>query len=101
LKYSLVVIDRLQGGGERLNSAGVESRALMNVDKSLFDGALNEGYITQAQHDMLIGYLENPTETMRDFLKAHLEFIEESLQSDPKTAERARICIEQNIYGLA
>jgi len=100
LKYSLVVVDRLQGGAEKLNSAGVESHALMNVDKLLFDGALEEGHITTLQHKMLMDYLENPTETMRAFLKEHPEFIENSLQSDTKTAERARICLEQNIYGL-
>ncbi|HEY5583299.1 MAG TPA: orotate phosphoribosyltransferase [Ruminiclostridium sp.] len=100
LKYSLVVVDRLQGGSEKLNSAGVESHSLMNVDKILFDGALNERYITLLQHDMLINYLENPTETMRNFLKDHPEFIKNSLQSDPKTAERAKMCVEQNIYGL-
>lgn len=100
LKYSLVVVDRLQGGAEKLNSAGVESHALMNVDKTLFDGALEEGHITQLQHKMLMDFLENPTETMRAFLKEHPEFLEKSLQSDAKTAERARICIEQNIYKL-
>jgi len=100
LKYSLVVVDRLQGGAEKLNSAGVESHALMNVDKLLFDGALQEGYITSLQHQMLMSYLENPTETMRAFLTEHPEFIENSLQSDTKTAERAKICIEQDIYGL-
>lgn len=100
LKYSLVVVDRLQGGAEKLNNAGVESHALMNVDKGLFDGALSKGYITSLQHDMLMNYLKAPTETMKTFLKEHPEFLENSLKSDPKTAERARICIEQDIYGL-
>lgn len=100
LKYSLVVIDRLQGGAEKLNSAGVESHALMNVDKTLFESALQDGHITAIQHQMLMDFLDNPTETMKVFLKEHPEFIENSLQSDPKTAERARICLEQNIYGL-
>ncbi len=100
LKYSLVVVDRLQGGAERLNNAGVESHALMKVDKYLFDGALQEGHITDKQHAMLMNYLEKPTETMRSFLRAHPEFLESSLRADAKTAERARICIEQNIYEL-
>ncbi len=101
LKYSLVVVDRLQGGAEKLNGAGVESHALMNVDKDLFNGALDENYITGQQHKMLMDYLERPTETMRAFLVEHPEFIQNSLQADPKTAERTRICIEQNIYGLS
>ncbi len=101
LKYSLVVVDRLQGGAEKLNGAGVESHALMNVDKVLFDGALAENHITVQQHKMLMDYLEKPTETMRAFLIEHPEFIRNSLQADSKTAERARICMEQNIYGLS
>ncbi len=101
LKYSLVVIDRLQGGAEKLNGAGVESHALMNVDKELFDGALEAAHITYEQHKMLRNYLEKPTETMRTFLLEHPEFLENSLKSDSRTAERAKICIEQNIYGLA
>jgi len=100
LKYSLVVVDRLQGGTEKLTGAGVESHALMDVDKGLFDEALEAGYIKPLQHEMLIKYLEKPMETMRAFLVEHAEFINEALQSDPKTAERARICVEQNIYGL-
>ncbi len=100
LKYSLVVIDRLQGGAEKLNGAGVESHALMDVGKFLFDSALKEGHITDKQHSMLMNYLEDPTETMKIFLKEHPGFMEDSLRSDPKTAERARICLEQDIYGL-
>jgi orotate phosphoribosyltransferase len=100
LKYSLVVVDRLQGGAEKLNSAGVESHALMNVDEKLFDGAVKEGYITEMQYRMLMNFLQDPTGTMRTFLINHPEFLKDSLQADPKTAERAKICIEQNIYGL-
>lgn len=100
LKYSLVVIDRLQGGADKLESAGVASHALMKVNEELFDGALEEEHITVTQHHMLMKYLDDPTETMKSFLKEHPEFLDNSMKSDPKTAERARICIEQNIYGL-
>ncbi|EPR12724.1 phosphoribosyltransferase [Ruminiclostridium papyrosolvens] len=100
LKYSLVVIDRLQGGTEKLKSAGVESHALMNVDKGLFDGALSGGHISSEQYGLLMKYLDNPTVTMKEFLINNPEFLENSLNADPKTAERARICIEEDIYGL-
>lgn len=100
LKYSLVVIDRLQGGTQKLFAAGVESHALMNVDKSLFEGALQGGHISSLQYELLMQYLDNPTDTMREFLIRHPEFLENSLNADPKTAERARICVEQDIYGL-
>lgn len=100
LKYSLVVIDRLQGGFEKLQSAGVESHCLMKVNEELFDGALEDGHITVPQHLMLMKYLDDPTETMKAFLKDHPEFLENSLNADPKTAQRAKICIDQNLYGL-
>ncbi|PYG89919.1 hypothetical protein LY28_00519 [Ruminiclostridium sufflavum DSM 19573] len=100
LKYSLVVVDRLQGGADKLKNAGVESYALMKVNGDLFDGALEEGCITAPQHHMLMKYLEDPTGTMKAFLQEHPEFLDNSLKSDCKTSERARICIEQNIYEL-
>ncbi len=100
LKYSLVVIDRLQGGTEKLKDADVESHTLMNVDKGLFDGALSGGHISSEQYSLLMKYLDNPTGTMKEFLINNPEFLENSLNADAKTAQRARICIEEDIYGL-
>jgi hypothetical protein len=37
---------------------------------------------------------------MRAFLKAHPEFLAASLTADPKTAKRAAMCAEQDLYGL-
>ena len=39
MPYSLVMVDRKQGGGELLESLGVKSMALISVDTSLFDAA--------------------------------------------------------------
>lgn len=100
LKWSLVAVDRQQGGFESLKDAGVESYSLVNIDNSLFDKALELNIINEAQRDTLYKFKENPDETMRNFLIEHPEFIEESLNSNEKSAKRARLCLDNNIYNL-
>ena len=100
LKWSIVAVDRQQGGLEVLKEAGVESYSLVNIDNSLFDTALELNIINEAQRNTLYKFKENPDETMRNFLIEHPEFIEESLQSDGKSAKRAKLCLDNNIYNL-
>ncbi len=100
LKWSLAVADRLQGGAENLAACGIESHALIRIDKELFDRGLSLGFINHRQHIVITEYINNPRETMREFLIRHPEFIRNSLSADAKTAERARMCIEKDIYDL-
>lgn len=100
LKWSLVAVDRLQGGQEALAQEGVTSYALASVDNSLFEKALELNIINEAQLETLKKFKENPDETMRNFLLAHPEFIEESLQAGGKSAKRAQLCLDSNIYNL-
>ena len=37
---------------------------------------------------------------MKKFLIAHPEFLENALASDEKTASRAKLCIDSNLYNL-
>ena len=100
LKWSLVAVDRQQGGYESLKEAGVESYSLVNIDNSLFDKALELNIINEAQRDTLYKFKENPDESMRNFLLEHPDFIENALNSDAKSAKRARLCLDSNIYNL-
>lgn len=100
LKWSLVAVDRQQGGYEALKNAEVESYSLVNIDNSLFDKALELNIINESQRDTLYKFKENPDETMRNFLIEHPEFIEESLTSNEKNAKRAKLCLDNNIYNL-
>ncbi|MBR4260808.1 MAG: orotate phosphoribosyltransferase [Clostridia bacterium] len=100
LKWSLVAVDRLQGGQEALAQENVTSYALASVDNSLFEKALELNIINESQLDTLKKFKENPDETMRNFLLAHPEFIEESLQVGGKSAKRAQLCLDSNIYNL-
>lgn len=100
LKWSLVAVDRQQGGTEALKEAGVTSYTLISIDNSLFDKALELNIINKAQLDVLYKFKENPDETMRNFLIEHPEFIEESLKAGGKSAKRAQLCLDSNIYNL-
>ena len=59
VEYCLVVFDRLQGGGERLNKVGVELLALTDIDVLLTLG-LEEGYISQEDYNSIRAYLKDP-----------------------------------------
>ncbi len=99
LAWSVVVVDRKQGGDKLLASHGVESFALLNIDQALFANALAHGLIDERQYRMILAYLADPKAAMKAFLTAHPEFLANALQSDPKTRERAKLCIEQGIYA--
>lgn len=98
--WSTVVVDRMQGGKEKLENENVKSLSMINIDKSLFKKALNMNIINGTQAEMLNNFYENPDETMRNFLIAHPEFLENALASDEKTAARAKLCIDSNLYNL-
>lgn len=98
--WSCVVVDRMQGGQEKMAEKGVTSYSLVQVDKGLFQEAVSMGIINEGQQEMLNGFFENPDETMKQFLIEHPEFIENSLNADEKTKKRATILVEQDLYGL-
>ena len=98
--WSTVVVDRMQGGKEKLENANIKSLSMINIDKSLFDQALSMNIINQTQSEMLNNFYKNPDETMRNFLISHPEFLENALASDEKTASRAKLCIDNNLYNL-
>lgn len=98
--WSCVVVDRMQGGTEKIKEKGILPLSLVQVDKSLFAKALEMNIINEAQQEMLNGFFENPDETMKQFLIKHPEFIENSLNSDEKTAKRAKLLIDNNLYGI-
>lgn len=100
LVWSVVVVDRMQGGAQRLEDLGIKSFAMASIDESLFTTALEKNVINEAQFEMIKKFIEDPDGTMRAFLVAHPEFLEDALNSDAKTAGRAKLCIESNLYNL-
>ena len=100
IAWSTVVVDRMQGGKEKLENANIKSLSMINIDENLFESALNMDIINESQFSMLKNFYENPDETMRNFLIEHPEFLENALASDEKTAARANLCIDSNLYNL-
>lgn len=98
--WSTVVVDRMQGGKEKLENENVKSLSMINIDEKLFEKALSMNIINDVQFEMLKNFYENPDETMRKFLIAHPEFLENALASDEKTVARAKLCIDSNLYNL-
>ena len=99
--WSIVAVDRLQGGEEYLESENIRSFSIIDIDKTLFDRALELKYMSGEQRDMVVNFIEEPDKTMEDFLRVHPEFMEESLNSsDEKIRERARLCIESGAYNI-
>ncbi len=98
--WSCVVVDRMQGGTEKIKEKGILPLSLVQVDKTLFAKAKEMNVINESQQEMLNGFFENPDETMKQFLINHPEFLENSLNSDEKTAKRAKLLIDGNLYGI-
>lgn len=98
--WSVVVVDRMQCGNERLKDLGIDAYSLVQIAPSMFNKALDLGIITDEQAKMLNKFHEDPDGTMKEFLIEHPEFLEESLHADEKTVVRARLCVEGNLYGL-
>lgn len=98
--WSCVVVDRMQGGTEKIKEHGILPLSLVQVDKTLFEKAVQMGVITTSQQEMLNNFFDNPDETMKNFLINHPKFLENSLNSDEKTAKRAKLLIDGNLYGI-
>ncbi|MGI6778619.1 MAG: orotate phosphoribosyltransferase [Acetivibrionales bacterium] len=100
IKWSVAVVDRDEGGKEILYDYGIELFSMVNISKSLFDKALSMEIINNEQHKMVTDYINNPFESMKNFLISHPNFIEDSLEADERTQKRVRLCLDSNIYGL-
>ena len=99
MPWSLVVVDRLQGGGEVLAKLGVQSLALTEVRLELFEMAVEAGVLDKDSLPMLQAYMLDPEGAMRAFVAGHPEFMEQALAGDEKTASRARLCVESGFYS--
>lgn len=100
IKWSVAIVDRMQGGTEKLIRMNIKPISLFQIDNSLFEKALELNIITSEQLKMLKSYVENPDESMCNFLKEHPEFLENALKADKKSAERAQKCIDEKIYNI-
>lgn len=99
--WSAVIVDRMQGGTQKLEDAKIKSLSLLQIDNNLFKKALDLNIINESQLAMLTKFASDPDKTMRDFLISHPDFIQNALNgSDAKSAKRAKLCIDSNLYDL-
>lgn len=101
VKWSLVVVDRMQGGNEVLTGLGVESHALVDIDTKVFTKAKESGYIDEAQLNLVLDYMKDPEGSMKGFLKKNPDFLAQTLAGDGKTAQRARLLVENDFYHVS
>ena len=101
LTCAINVVDRDQGGEDALRDHGIEPRALLKIDPSLFETIRDRGLIDDGQLTALQAYYTDPKGTMRDFLEGHPNFQENALASgNERVAKRARLMIETNPYEI-
>ncbi|MBR6959915.1 MAG: orotate phosphoribosyltransferase [Clostridiales bacterium] len=92
---TLAVVDRHQGGEETLKKLGISMDTLVGIDDELFNEALRNGIIDQAQYDLVMSFLADPDKYMKDFIASHPKFIEEQIALGGKNKERAELAISK------
>ncbi len=98
--WSFAIVNRLQGGDELLKENNIDSYSLLQIDLPLFEKALELNIINENQLSMLKEFKKDPYNSMREFLVKHPEFLQNALNSDAKTASRAKSCIDNDYYKL-
>lgn len=101
IKWSLVVVDRLQGGKDVLTRLGIESHALVDIDSKVFENARDSAYIDDAQLDLVKRYINDSESSMKEFLIKNPGFLTNSLKADDKTSSRANLLIENDFYQVS
>lgn len=95
------IVDRKQGGTELLEGENIKPISLTSIDINIFKKAFEFGIINSASLELVSKFIEDPYTSMRNFLLAHPEFIEESLKAtDPKTPGRIRNLLDNDLYNL-
>jgi orotate phosphoribosyltransferase len=95
------VVDRLQGGSEKLKEFDINLLSIFKIDKEFFESALVNNLINITQYNLLISYIENPERAIKNFIKMNPSFLENALISnDEKIRARAMMAIEKQIYKV-
>jgi len=92
LVAAAAAVDRNEGGVANLNNAGVAHCInLFTINKEFFNTALQQELISNAQYRLLISYITNPIEAMKEWCQENPDYVQQCLESDqPKTRERAQ-----------
>lgn len=101
INWGLFVVDRNQKGDKKLRDIGVQTYSLVKISEELFNIAIKQNIITLPQYEMLCKYLDDPDGSMREFIRNHPNFIDDTINNSPdeKIRQRAQLCKENNFYG--
>lgn len=94
---ALAVVDRHQGGLDKLAEAGVKAKVLLQVNQAFFDQAVAGGQMSSSQAALSLTFLRDPVAYERDFLRLHPSYLKEAKERDAKTKERVERFIQD--YG--
>ncbi|HOP10585.1 MAG TPA: hypothetical protein PK629_03740 [Oscillospiraceae bacterium] len=92
------IIDRRQGGSDRLVTLGIPPFSLCDTDATFFREAFDYNLIDQGQLDFVLAYIADPIKSMLDFVREHPDFITKSLEGDERTKAAAMLCLEHGYY---
>jgi hypothetical protein len=93
LKHVAAILDRGQGGRERLATVGVTLTVLGTTDTAFFDRAVELGQISPLQAELCLSFLRDPDQYMADFLQAHPDFIEAEINKGGRNRDRAQLAL--------
>lgn len=99
MKQALAVVDRHQGGLDKLAEAGVDAKVLLQVNQAFFDQAVAGGQMSAGQAALSLTFLEDPVAYERDFLRLHPSYLKEAKERDAKTKERVERFLQD--YGAS
>lgn len=94
------IIDRRQGGSDRLVTLGIPPFSLCETDSAFFREAFEYNLIDQGQLNFALAYIADPIKSMLDFVREHPDFITKSLEGDDKTKAAATLCLESGYYSV-
>ena len=97
---TVAVINRHQNGEANLKELGVSMETFAGIDKSLFDEAIELGAINKQQYDLIMKFLDNPSDYMASFLKDHPDFIKEQIALGGKAKERAELAVSKGFASV-
>lgn len=100
LKHAAAILDRGQGGRERLATAGTTLTVLGTTDAVFFARAVELGQISPRQAELCLAFLRDPDQYMADFLKDHPGFIAAEINKGGKNKERAQLALEMGYDQL-
>ncbi|MGI6077831.1 MAG: orotate phosphoribosyltransferase [Fastidiosipilaceae bacterium] len=86
---TLAVVDRAQDGASILAAEGVTLHTLALMSRPLFEAAVEQGLISQAQLQMIEDYAADPINFVRAFVATHPGYLDAKIAEGGKAKERA------------